>query len=103
MDMPGLAQPGEPTCCFCIPFRLAIILIGLLLWMDISKFVGFTVGMQEVSVPAFVAGAVALGVSALAGLLVLRYLYGRCTSERGPDGKRGMVVACALMIFANVV
>ena len=104
IEMPQ-ASSNEPMCCFCIPMRLAMWLMGLLLLSDVAKLLAFTMSMKELSQVVFVVSAVASGLAGLSVILFLRYICGRFGSRPASDsaGKKSMVIAMALMIFVNII
>ena len=91
-------QPGEPTCCFCFPMKCGIILIGVSVFMDLGNDFVMIQKMKEISylVMAFYIAAAILVSFAFA--LFLAYF---CSDT--PKTRNNLVIACALMIFANII
>ena len=89
--------------------RCAIWIMGAMIVMDVAKLVNFTLQMQTLSTVAFVISCVACFLAGLSVILFLRYICGRfgmcgiTTPHLDPAGKKGMVIACAMMIFVNII
>ena len=69
----GLAKSDEPTCCFCIPIRIGIILIGLISLFDCFQFVMLANNMAPISTIVMVFYYIALVPAVVGFLIFLRY------------------------------
>ena len=76
----GLMNSDEPTCCFCIPIRIGIILIGIISLFDCFQFVMLANNIASISTVVMVFYYVAL-VPAVGGFLIFVQYFMKDTSQ----------------------
>ena len=94
----GFAKSDEPTCCFCIPIRIGIIIIGLISLFDCFQFVMLANNIAPLSIVVMIFYYVAL-VPAVGGFLIfVRYFM-----KDSQETRKYLQDACGLMIIAEVI
>ena len=94
----GIMKSDEPTCCFCIPIRIGIILIGLISLFDCFQFVMLANNIADVSMIVMIFYYIALIPAAVGFLIFVQYFLKDTTQNR-----KYLQDACGLMILAEVI
>ena len=95
-DSRNMPSQSGPLCCFCIPMKWGIVLIGVYLAMDVFTLMGMLQAFQGLSIIIFASHAVSLIPVILGAYLFAKYFCNDTESSR-----KKLILACALMIVAN--
>ena len=91
-------DPSQPVCCFCIPLRYGIIIIGICMLFDFIGFWAQAYRMESISTLVMIFYYVAVMPCFLSLLLFGFYFY-----EDSKQSRKLLADACGLMIVAEVI